>query len=180
MKQFIKALSKSKTHTLIKNSESQLELAKGFGVKNDAHFGVKIKHRSRVKKNPNNPNLRQVHLMHAELFDYLKQKGFHIKYGEMGENITTQGIDLLHLPQNTILHIGNNIKIQITGFRNPCTQLDGLQKGLMKALLTTDENGDLFRLVGVFGVVLNDGIISVNDEIVVELPKKPYIILPKG
>lgn len=178
--QFVKALSKSKTHTLIKKSEPQLELVKGLGVKGDAHYGEKVKHRSRVKRNPNNPNLRQVHLMHAELFEELTQKGFGIKYGEMGENITTSGIDILHLPENTILHIGEKVKVKLTGFRNPCAQLDGLQKGLMKALLTTDENGELFRKAGVFGVILESGIIHVNDSIKVELPTKPYTKLIKG
>lgn len=178
--QFVKSLSKSKTHTLIKKNEIQLELVKGLGVKDDAHYGEKVKHRSRVKRNPNNPNLRQVHLMHAELFEELTQKGFAIKYGEMGENITTFGIDILHLPENTILHIGKKVKIKLTGFRNPCAQLDGLQKGLMKALLTTDENGELFRKSGVFGTVLESGIIKVNDTIKVELPVKPFVKLPKG
>jgi MOSC domain-containing protein YiiM len=180
MLKFVKALSKSETHTLIKQSSKELILVKGYGVKGDAHFGKKVKHRSRVKKNPNNPNLRQIHLMHAELFEELTQNGFDIKYGQMGENITTQGIDILHLPQNAILHIGNQAKVQITGFRNPCAQLDGLQKGLMKALLTTDKDGNLFRKSGVFGIVLEGGLIKVDDIIKVELPQKPFVKLPKG
>jgi MOSC domain-containing protein YiiM len=174
------AVSKSKTHTLIKENKSQIILVKGLGVEGDAHFGEKVKHRSRVKKFPNNPNLRQVHLMHSELFNELKQDGFNISAGQMGENITTSDIDILHLPVNTILHLGNDAKVQLTGFRNPCAQLDGLQKGLMKAVLTTEEDGNLFRKSGVFGIILKGGIIFENDKIVVELPQKPYQKLPKG
>jgi len=177
---FVKALSRSKNHTLIKKNETQIKLEKGLGVERDAHFGKTVKHRSRVKKDPNQPNLRQVHLMHSELFEELSQKGFDVSAGEMGENITTTGIDILHLPVNTILHIGENAQIQLTGFRNPCAQLDGIQKGLMKALLTVDNDGNLFRKSGVFGIVLKGGIITVKNKILVELPEKPHIKLPKG
>jgi MOSC domain-containing protein YiiM len=177
---FVKALSKSKTHTLIKKNQTQINFIKGLGVEGDAHFGETVKHRSRVKKDSSQPNLRQVHLMHSELFEELSQKGFDVSAGEMGENITTTGIDILHLPVNTILHIGKNVQIQLTGFRNPCTQLDGIQKGLMKALLTVDNEGNLFRKSGVFGIVLKGGIVSVNDKILIELPEEPHIKLPKG
>lgn len=177
----VKALSKSKTHTLIKNNETQITLIKGLGVDGDAHFGKTVKHRSRVKRDPSQPNLRQVHLMHTELFEELSQKGFTINPGQMGENITTSGIDILHLPVNTILHFGKKgVQVQLTGFRNPCAQLDGIQKGLMKALLTTDDEGNLFRKSGVFGIVLKRGVVHVNDSILVELPEKPHLKLPKG
>ena len=175
----VKALSKSGTHTFSKYNCESIVLLKGLGVEGDAHMGEKVKHRSRVRKDPNQPNLRQVHLIHAELFEELQEKGFHVQDGEMGENITTQGIDLLGLPKDTILSIGHTSKIQVTGLRNPCVQLDGFQKGLMKAVLDRDEEGNLVRKSGIMGIVLEGGTINVGDEIVVELPEKPHVKLER-
>ncbi|MGB0424315.1 MAG: MOSC domain-containing protein, partial [Flavobacteriales bacterium] len=125
------AVCTSATHTLQKPNQGEAKLIQGLGFESDAHQGVTVKHRSRVKKDPTVANLRQVHLIHAELHDELNAKGFSIAPGEMGENLTTRGIDLLNLPKDSILHIGNEAKVQLTGLRNPCYQLDGIQKGLM-------------------------------------------------
>jgi MOSC domain-containing protein YiiM len=154
-------------------------LLKGLGVQGDAHMGEKVKHRSRVAKDPNQPNLRQVHLIESELFDELKEKGFVVREGEMGENITTQGIKLLDLPKNSILHIGESAMVMITGLRNPCSQLDTFQDGLMKAVLDKDEAGNIIRKSGVMGIVLKAGEVKYGDEIIIELPLKPHMRLEK-
>jgi len=174
----VKAVSKSGTHTFNKYNHDSILLIKGLGVEGDAHNGKTVKHRSRVAKDPTQPNLRQVHLIHTELFEELAQKGFTVHAGEMGENITTQGINLLDLPKDTILNIGTS-KIQITGLRNPCVQIDSIQKGLMKAVLDKDEAGNLIRKSGIMGIVLAGGEIKTGDKITIELPKEPHQKLEK-
>ena len=178
-KGIVKSVSKSDTHTFSKFNCDKITLLKGLGVEGDAHMGKNVKHRSRLAKNPNQPNLRQVHLIHSELFDELKSKGFNIRDGEIGENITTQGIALLNLPKGTLLKIGDTATIEVTGLRNPCKQLDSLQAGLMKAVLDKDEDGNLIRKSGIMGIVLEGGEIQHGDEIVVELPPKPYVKLER-
>ncbi len=172
------AVSKSASHTLSKENHSSIEVIEGLGVNGDAHMGKTVKHRSRVKKDPSQPNLRQVHLIHEELFTELKEKGFDISPGQMGENITTSGISLLELPKNTILKIAN-VKIKITGLRNPCYQLDGIQQGLMKALVWKGADGNLIRKAGVMGVVETGGTITVDDNITISFPNEPFIKLEK-
>ncbi len=173
------ALSISQTHTFSKYNCESITLLKGLGVEGDAHMGKTVKHRSRVRRDPTQPNLRQVHLMHAELFDELAEKGFTVKSGQIGENITTRGIDLLGLPRDTILTIGASAKVQITGLRNPCTQLDGLQEGLMQAVLDRDENGELVRKSGIMGIVLEGGEVKLGDGIQVELPEGEFVKLER-
>ena len=173
----VKSVSKSGTHTFSKNICDKIFLLKGLGVKGDAHMGKEVKHRSRVAKDPTQPNLRQIHLIHSELFDELEQKGFKVLNGELGENITTKGIDLLNLPKDTILAVGETSKIKITGLRNPCEQIDTKQKGLMKAVLDKDNAGNLIRKSGIMGVVLEGGEVKIEDKIIIELPEKPHIKL---
>ena len=170
----VEAVSKSPTHTLIKKNQKQITLLKGLGVEGDAHQGVTVKHRSRVAKDPTTLNIRQVHLMHSELFVELAQSGIIVNAGEMGENITTSGIDLLKLPKNSVLHIGSKSKVKITGLRNPCSQLNRINEGLLKAVLQKDEQGNIIRKAGIMGVVLEGGEINVGDDIKVEYPEKPY------
>lgn len=173
------SVSKSGSHTFSKNRCDKIVLLKGLGVQGDAHMGEKVKHRSRVAKDPNQPNLRQIHLIHSELFDDLSKKGFQVKEGQMGENITTRGIDLLKLPRDTILSIGLHSKIKITGLRNPCIQIDSIHSGLMNAVLDKDEDGNLIRKAGIMGIVLEGGEVEVGDEIVIELPDEPYVKLER-
>ena len=169
------SVSKSENHTLQKWNEKEIKLIEGLGVEGDAHMGKTVKHRSRVIKDPTQPNLRQVHLIHIELHEELQEKGYNIRPGEMGENITTRGIDLLKLPKDTILKVGEESEIKITGLRNPCHQLESIQEGLMKAVLDKDEEGNLIRKAGIMGVVISSGIIKVGDKIEIKLPKeKPY------
>lgn len=177
-KGIVKSVSRSGTHTFGKNTCDKITLLKGLGVEGDAHMGKTVKHRSRVEKDPSQPNLRQVHLIHAELFDELAEKKFKVLPGDLGENITTQGIELLKLPKDTILSIGTS-RIKITGLRNPCSQLDLKQKGLMKAVLDKDTEGNLIRKAGIMGIVLEGGEVRIGDVIVVELPEKPHFKLEK-
>ncbi|MEM9773307.1 MAG: MOSC domain-containing protein [Chloroflexota bacterium] len=170
----VAAVHISQKHTFSKFSQDQITLLAGLGVEGDAHMGVTVKHRSRVKADPAQPNLRQVHLVHSELFAEVAEKGFSVEPGDIGENITTAGIDLLALPRDTVLKIGDSAAVQITGLRNPCLQLDNFQTGLMAATLDKDEDGNLIRKAGIMGIVLTGGPVKVSDEIVVELPPEPH------
>ncbi len=179
MNPIVEAVHKSAAHTMSKPMQHSIRLLAGLGVDGDAHMGVTVQHRSRVAVDPTQPNLRQVHLMHAELFDELETKGFSVHPGMMGENITTRGLDLLSLAVGTRLHIGPEAVVEITGLRNPCTQLDGLQPGLMAAVLDHDAHGQLIRKAGVMGVVLTGGEVHPTDAIRVELPPPPHRALER-
>ncbi|MBV8694931.1 MAG: MOSC domain-containing protein [Ktedonobacteraceae bacterium] len=168
------AVSRSATHTFSKQNQESIQLLAELGVEGDAHLGKTVKHRSRVKVDPTQPNLRQVHLIHAELHDELRAAGFTVSPGQMGENITTQGINLLALPTGTRLHLGDKAVIEVTGLRNPCVQLDHFQSGLMAAVLGHDEHGKLIRKSGVMGIVLASGTVRPGEPIRVELPSAPY------
>jgi len=170
----VEAVHLSPAHTMRKGSCEVVRLIAGIGVEGDAHAGPKVKHRSRVKRDPNQPNLRQVHLIHGELHDTLRTRGFDVSAGEMGENITTRGVDLLALPTGARLHLGDEAVVEVTGLRNPCAQLDGVQQGLMEAVLDRAPDGRLIRKAGVMGVVLEGGDVRPGDAIRVELPAEPH------
>lgn len=161
-------------HRFTKPVSDNIKLLVGLGVQGDAHLGKTVQHRSRVRKDPTQPNLRQVHLIHQELFHELREKGFELAAGAIGENITTSGIDLLALPQGARLHIGATAIVTVTGLRNPCRQLDRYSPGLMKALLEKDELGNVRRKAGVMGTVQTGGQVRPGDPIRIELPSKPY------
>jgi MOSC domain-containing protein YiiM len=166
----VTAVSRSATHTMSKANEPVIRLVAGRGVEGDAHMGETVKHRSRVRRDPSQPNLRQVHLIHAELHDELRAAGFDVAPGRMGENVTTRGLDLLALPAGTRLRLGDSAVVEVTGLRNPCVQLDGIQDGLMAATLSHDEQGRLVRKAGVMGVVVAAGEVRAGDAIGVDLP----------
>ena len=170
----VTAVSRSGTHTMSKPNQDSIQLLTGLGVADDAHQGDTVKHRSRVKRDPTRPNLRQVHLIHAELHDELRDAGFTVAPGQMGENITTRGVDLLGLPVGTRLLLGETATVEVTGLRNPCAQLDGIAPGLMKATLDRDEDGNLAHKAGVMGVVVSGGKVRPGDVIRVELPPVPH------
>ena len=164
-------------HRFSKPACASIRLIAGLGIEGDAHLGVTVQHLSRVRRDPASPNLRQVHLIHAELHDGLNAKGFRVGPGDMGENITTRGIDLLDLPARVRLHIGASAIVEVTGLRNPCAQLDGIQKGLMAATLDKDANGNLIRKAGIMGVVIAGGEVRPGDAIRVEMQDKPHVRL---
>ena len=177
MKGSVVAVSRSPRHKFSKSPEMCIRLLAGLGVEGDAHMGETVKHRSRVRVDPTQPNLRQVHLVHAELHDELRAAGFKVHPGDIGENITSRGIDLLGLPTGTVLRIGETAVIRITGLRNPCTQLDGFQQGLTAAVLDRDAEGRVVRKAGVMSVVLEGGEVIPGDPILVELPPEPHLPL---
>jgi MOSC domain-containing protein YiiM len=170
----VESVNASPRHTLRKPGHLSIRLVEGHGVEGDAHAGPTVKHRSRVRRDPSQPNLRQVHLIHAELHDELAERGFTVAAGAMGENVTTRGIDLLGLPTGTRLRLGGEAVVEITGLRNPCQQLEKLQTGLMAAVLDRDVAGHLVRKAGVMAVVVAGGDVFAGDPIAVELPAPPH------
>lgn len=161
-------------HRLSKDNALSIRLIRGQGVEGDAHCGETVKHRSRVRKDPSAPNLRQVHLIHSELLDELEGKGFTVRPGEMGENVTTAGVDLLSLPCGARLRLGESALIELTGLRNPCGQLNAFQDGLTAALLDRDAASNLVRKAGVMAIVIESGDVRPYDRIAVELPRPPH------
>src|SRR3954466_12522478 len=164
------AVSIRRGHHFSKTPSLSIRLLTGLGVAGDAHMGETVKHRSRVRKDPTAPNLRQVHLMHAELFAELRAKGFCVQPGDLGENVTTSGIDLLALPAGARLHLGATAVVEVAGLRNPCVQINTFQKGLMAATLDKDSDGNLIRKAGIMSVVLADGDVRPGDAVRVVLP----------
>lgn len=162
----VTSVSASTLHTFSKTMQESIQLVEGYGVQGDAHFGSTVKHRSRVLKDPTQPNLRQVHLIQEELFDELRALGFLVSPGSLGENITTRGIDLLALPEGARLHIGPSAIVEVTGLRNPCRQLDEFQRGLMAALIIRRDDGHLIRKAGVMGIVVCGGNVGEGDDVV--------------
>jgi len=159
---------------MAKPNQAAIQLLTGLGVAGDAHQGETVQHRVRVRRNPLEPNLRQVHLIHSELHDELRGAGFSVCAGQMGENVTTRGLDLLGLPAGARLYLGETAVVEVTGLRNPCHQLDGIQPGLMDATLDHDADGNLIRKAGIMGIVLVPGAVRPGDLIRVELPPEPH------
>ena len=173
----VEAVSRSPRHGFSKTAQLYIRLVANHGVEGDAHAGVTVKHRSRVARDPTAPNLRQVHLIHAELHEELRGSGFRVAAGDLGENITTHGLDILSLPRGTRLRIGREAVVEVTGLRNPCAQIDRFQDGLMKAMLARGPRGETIRKSGVMGIVIAGGDVHVGDSIVVELPAEPHVAL---
>lgn len=174
MPMIVAAVHRSAEHVFSKCGEPSIRLLAGLGVEGDAHLGATVQHRSRVARDPGQPNLRQVHLIHAELHEELRGQGFAVQAGAMGENITTRGVALLALPTGTRLQLGAEAVVEITGLRNPCAQLDGLQSGLMAAVLEHSADGRLVRKAGVMAIVLSAGEVRPQDPIRVLLPPEPH------
>jgi len=171
------AVSLSPTHSFSKSPQLAIRLVENHGVEGDAHAGVLVRHRYRVRKDPTAPNLCQVHLIHAELFDELRMQGLNVAPGEMGENITTAGVDLLSLPVGALLSIGSEAVVEVTGLREPCSQMNDLQPGLMKACIARDAAGGLVRKAGIMGIVRHGGDVHPGDAIRIELPPLPHVTM---
>ncbi|MFD8698519.1 MOSC domain-containing protein [Kitasatospora purpeofusca] len=170
----VSAVSSSGEYTFTKPNRASIALIAGLGVAGDVHAGVTVKHRSRVAQDPTQPNLRQVHLIHEELFAEVAEQGFPVAPGELGENVTTRGIDLLGLPVGTLLRIGPEAVVEVTGLRNPCLQIDAFRNGLLKQVVGRDEEGNIVRRAGIMGVVRTGGTIHPGDPIKAELPPGPH------
>ncbi|MDV5142904.1 MOSC domain-containing protein [Streptomyces sp. SBC-4] len=175
----VQTVSSNGTYAFTKPNRDGITLLAGLGVEGDVHAGVTVKHRSRVRQDPTQPNLRQVHLIHAELFEDVAGAGFEVGPGDLGENVTTRGIDLLGLPTGTLLHLGAEAVVEVTGLRNPCAQIDNFRHGLLKQVLGRDENGEVVRKAGIMGIVLTGGEVRPGDTIRAELPEGPHRPLQK-
>jgi MOSC domain-containing protein YiiM len=173
------SVSSSATHGFSKQIAASISMLAGLGVDGDAHCGVTVKHRSRVAQDPTQPNLRQVHLIHEELFEELHTLGFEVRPGQVGENITTRNIDLLALPTGAELHFGHSAVVRITGLRNPCEQLNQFKAGLTAAVLGRTPEGKLVRKAGVMGIVVASGTVRPGDQIAVKLPAVPHRALER-
>ncbi|MFJ4091067.1 MOSC domain-containing protein [Kitasatospora sp. NPDC089913] len=170
----VTAVSSSGEYTFTKPNRASITLVAGHGVAGDVHAGVTVKHRSRVAQDPTQPNLRQVHLIHEELFAEVAEQGFAVAPGELGENVTTCGIDLLGLPVGALLRIGADAVVEVTGLRNPCLQIDAFRDGLLKQVVGRDEEGNIVRRAGIMGVVRAGGTIHPGDTVEAELPPPPH------
>ncbi|MFC7406695.1 MOSC domain-containing protein [Georgenia alba] len=168
------AVHLSPSHTFSKTPVAEIDLVEGIGVRGDAHAGATVKHRSRVAADPSQPNLRQVHLIHHELFEELTLAGYDVAPGQLGENVTTAGIDLLGLPVGTRLRLGEDAVVAVTGLRNPCQQINDFRSGLLKQVLRKGPDGEVVRLTGVMGTVARGGTVRPGDAIVVDLPPEPH------
>ena len=175
----VRSVSCHPTHSFSKPCRDAITLLTGLGVEGDAHMGATVKHRSRVAVDPTQPNLRQVHLIHAELFEELADQGFSIHPGDLGENILTQGIELLALPRGTRLHLGDKAIVEVTGVRNPCHQIESFRPGLLQAVLGRDALGGLVRKSGIMAIVLAGGIVRPGDRMRAVLPDTPHIPLDR-
>jgi len=164
------SVSRDDAHRFSKPAVDEIVLVEGLGVEGDAHSGETVQHRSRVRRDPTQPNLRQVHLVHAELFDEVAAAGHEVRPGDLGENVTTRGVDLLGLPTGTLLHLGTTAVVELTGLRNPCLQIDGFDEGLLRLVVGRDADGEVVRRAGVMGVVRAGGAIRPGDDLTIELP----------
>ena len=174
MRATVVAVSRSSSHSFSKQNQSSIRLIEGLGVEDDAHLGVTVKHLSRVARDPSQPNLRQVHLIHSELHDELAASGFDVRPGDLGENVTTRGVPLLDLPAGTRLRIGSSAIVEITGLRNPCVQIDRFRPGLLGEVVGRDTSGAVWRKTGIMSVVVTGGEVKSGDVIEVELPPEPH------
>lgn len=175
----VTAVSSNGVYSFTKPPRESITLIAGLGVEGDVHAGVTVKHRSRVAQDPTQPNLRQVHLIHRELFEEVAAAGFQVGPGRLGENVTTEGIDLLGLPTGTLLRLGPDAVVEVTGLRNPCAQIDDFQHGLLKQVVSRDDAGNLLRKAGIMGVVHQGGTIRPGDTIEITLPPAPHVALDR-
>ncbi len=173
----VRALHRSAEYTFTKVADDSLKLLAGLGVAGDAHAGATVRHRSRIERDPTQPNLRQVHLIDSEMLDMLFGEGFSVGPGRLGENITTTGLDVLALPTGTLLRIGPDALLGLTGIRNPCAQIEARFPGLLKRMVHRDGAGELQRLTGAMAVVLQPGTVRVGDTITTQLPPAPHLPL---
>ncbi|MUL43430.1 MOSC domain-containing protein [Streptomonospora sp. PA3] len=170
----VAAVGFSPQHTFSKPAAESIRLLAGLGVDGDAHMGATVRHRSRVARDPTQPNRRQVHLIAGEFHDELCAAGFRVRPGDLGENVTTRGLDLLVLPSGTLLELGASAVVELTGLRNPCPQIDDFQQGLLAETIGRDADGNAVLKAGVMGVVRAAGEVRPGDAIAVRIPEEPH------
>ena len=177
MNAYVAAVSRDAEHRFSKPAVGSIRVIEGFGVEGDSHAGATIQHLHPMRLDPTRPNLRQVHLIQSELHDELRQHGYDVKPGELGENVTTRGVDLLTLPRGTRLQLGADAVLEVTGLRSPYHQINDYRPGLLKQVIHTDPDGTVIRKTGVMSIVLTTGTIHPDDPIVVVLPEGPHVPL---
>jgi MOSC domain-containing protein YiiM len=168
------AVAASGTHRFGKQTVPVIRLVEGLGVEGDAHLGETVQHLSRQRRHPDEPNLRQVHLIHAELFHEVHEEGYRVLAGDLGENVTTRGLDLLELPVDTVLLLGDTAEVRLTGLRNPCVQIERFRPGLLEHVVHRADDGSLVRKAGVMAVVRRGGEVRPGDPVTVVLPEQPH------
>lgn len=166
-------------HGFSKPGVASIDISEGLGVLGDAHAGVTVKHRSRVRADPTQPNLRQVHLIASELLDEVNALGFDVAPGALGENVTTRGLDLISLPRGTILELGDAVRLKVTGLRNPCSQIETFRPGLLKLMVGKREDGTPLLRTGIMTIVIAGGIVRPGDTLTALLPPEPHIRLER-
>jgi MOSC domain-containing protein YiiM len=174
MQAAVVSVNLSSKHTFSKAPVESITLLAGLGVEGDAHCGALVKHRYRVKQDPTQPNLCQVHLLPSELFDELAASGFMVAPGAIGENITTRGVDLINLPVGTLMQLGETAQIEVTGLRSPCVQINRFQPGLLPAVLEKEPSGKTIRKAGIMAIVRSGGLVKPGDTITITLPERPW------
>ncbi len=170
----VEAVSVSRRHAFSKQNAFEVRLVAGIGVEGDAHAGPTVQHVFDARRDPTRPNLRQVHLIHGELHDELRMQGFDVQPGDLGENVTTRGVHLLDLPAGTRLRLGDGVVLELTGLRNPCSQIERFRAGLLRAVVDRRPDGAVVRKTGVMSVVLAGGVVRPGDVVRVELPAPPH------
>ncbi|MEI7624224.1 MAG: MOSC domain-containing protein [Actinomycetes bacterium] len=170
----VTSLHSDSGHNFSKPSIAEAVFLAGVGIEGDAHSGPTTQHLSRQKKDASRPNLRQVHLVASELHEELRADGFDVPFGAFGENLTTSGLDLGELPVGSTLRLGDDVIIALTGFRDPCSQIDKFQEGLRAAVSFKPETGPQLFRNGVMSVVVRGGTVRVGDTIKVALPAEPH------
>jgi MOSC domain-containing protein YiiM len=168
------AVATAAEHRFSKQPRTEVRLLEGLGVEGDAHLGTTVQHLSRVRRDPTAANLRQVHLVAAELLEELLEAGHDVPPGALGENVTTGGVDLLTLPTGTVLRLGDEAEVEVTGLRNPCVQIDRFSAGLLKKVLGHQPDGSVVRRAGVMAVVRRGGRLRPGDQVTVVLPPPPH------
>jgi MOSC domain-containing protein YiiM len=171
------AVARDPEHRFSKDVVASIELVAGLGVTGDAHAGTTVQHRSRVAADPTRPNLRQVHLVGSELLAELDALGLPVAPGQLGENVTTAGLDLPALPRGTVLRLGPSAAVEVTGLRNPCAQIDAFRPGVLRVVVGRGPGGEVVRRAGVMAVVLAGGEVRPGDPVAVELPPGPHLPL---
>ena len=174
----VTSVNVSAVHDFSKVPALEARLLEGLGIEGDAHCGTTVRHRYDRRRDPHRPNLRQVHLIGTELLDELAQHGHRVRPGDLGENVTTTGLDLLSLPVGTLLRLGDDAEVRLTGLRTPCRLIDAFQAGLMRHMWGLDEAGRRTRRAGVMAVVVADGVVRAGDPLAVVLPHGPRVPLP--
>jgi MOSC domain-containing protein YiiM len=170
----VTSVSLNPLHTFSKRPVPEIRILAHHGVEGDAHAGEKVQHLYRVRKNPNAPNLCQVHLIAEEFLEELRTQNFPIEPGQLGENIIVRSLDLCSLSVGATLRLGSDALIEITGLRDPCNQLNTLRPGLMKACLARSLDGTLIRKAGVMAIALVSGSVRPGDPIHLTLPPHPH------